>query len=158
MLSIYSESPMKPINPLVPLLTVAALVFAGCSQVNPYLGTCGKKPNLEVVSLNMFPDPLPEARKIDQWRAIVRSDSADLCRTTLAVAEAGQSTPITIERIAELALGANEILLYTLDDYRLSGNRLCFELTAYIDGEKIAVKAPRNFCARTIDKGWWSMR
>lgn len=36
----------------------------------------------------MIPDPFPEARKIDQWRAIIRSDSSDLCQTTLGVVEA----------------------------------------------------------------------
>ncbi|HWH79811.1 MAG TPA: hypothetical protein VNT76_20665 [Candidatus Binatus sp.] len=149
---------MKIFYLLTSLIGFGTLVLAGCSQVNPYFGSCGKAPNLEVIALNMFPDPLPAARKIDQWRAIVRSDSADLCKTTLAVAIEGQSTPITAERSADLALGANEVLLYTLDDYRLSGDRLCFELTAYINSEKLAVKAPRRFCARTIDRDWWSMR
>ena len=106
----------------------------------------------------MFPDPLPEARKIDQWRAIIRSDGSDLCRTTLSITEAGADKAITPEKESELTLGANEMVLYSFDDYRLSGNEVCFEVSAYMSGKKVSVDAPRRFCARTIDRGWWSMR
>ncbi len=137
------------------LLTVGV---AGCALNNSYLGACGKTPNLEVVSLALFPDPLPEARKIDQWRAILRSDSAALCSTTLAIVEEGKSQPIAQERRVELTLGNNEILFTSLDNYRLSGNLICFEIAGYLDGKTTTLKAPRRFCARVIDTGMWSMR
>ena len=144
-----------------PIAYLASLVLGlyGCGAMpNPYLGRCGKAPNLEVISLTMFPDPLPAARKIDQWRAMVRSDSTELCLTTLTIVEAGASVPATQERQVELSLGANEVLLYSVEDYRLTGNRICFELAGYISGNKAVVESPRRYCARTIDKGWWSMR
>ncbi|MGH7853794.1 MAG: hypothetical protein ACREP3_10160 [Candidatus Binatia bacterium] len=106
----------------------------------------------------MVPDPLPEARKIDQWRAIIRSDSSDLCQTTLGVVEANADKLVTPARESELSLGANEMTFYALDNYRLSGNEVCFEVSAYMSGKKISVDAPRRYCARTIDRGWWSMR
>lgn len=106
----------------------------------------------------MFPDPLPEARKIDQWRAIIRSDSSDICQATLAIVEHGKTEPITLEKQAALTLGANNILLYTIDSYRLSGKEVCFEMTASIKGNKAPIEAPHRTCARTIDQGWWSMR
>ncbi len=109
----------------------------------------------------MFPDPLPEARKIDQWRAIIRSDSSDICHATLAIVvivEDGKTEPITLEKQAELSLGANNILLYTIDSYRLSGKEVCFEMTAYINGNKAPIEAAQRTCVRTIDRGWWSMR
>ena len=146
-------------NRQLALFCLIAIGISGCvTLANPYLGACGKTPNLEVISLTMFPDPLPESRKIDQWRAIVRSDSSDLCQTTLAIVEAGNSQPIAQERRAELTLGANEVLFTSIDSYRLTGNRICFELSGFLDGKKAAIAAPRLFCARTIDKGWWSMR
>jgi hypothetical protein len=146
-------------NRPIALFCLIAIGLSGCATLSdPYLGSCGKKPNLEIISLTMFPDPLPEARKIDQWRAIMRSDSAELCQTTLAIVEEGKSHPITQERKVELTLGANEILFTSVDSYRMSGNRICFEITGYLDGNKAPVKSPRRFCARTIDKGWWSMR
>jgi len=122
------------------------------------MGSCGKTPKLELMSLAMFPDPVPEARKIDQWRAIIRSDSSEICQTTLSIFEAGSKELITHEVKTDLTLGANEVLLYSLDDYRLSSNEVCFEVNAYIAGTKVALESPRRFCARTIDSGWWSMR
>jgi hypothetical protein len=142
------------------LFVLSASLFQACAmtQQTPHMGSCGKSPNLELVSLTMFPDPLPEARKIDQWRAMIRSDSADLCQTTLSIAEAGSTEPITQEVRTELTLGTNEVRLYSLDNYRLSGKEICFEVNAYIDGKKVSLDAPRRSCARTIDQGWWSMR
>jgi hypothetical protein len=150
---------VKPIFRRIAFFISIVLGLYGCGAVpNPYLGRCGKAPNLEVISLTMFPDPLPAARRIDQWRAMVRSDSTELCSTTLTIVEAETSVPVTQERQVELSLGANEILLYSVEDYRLTGNRICFELTGYISGNKVAVDSPRRYCTRTIDKGWWSMR
>ena len=68
------------------------------------------------------------------------------------------SVSVTQERQVELSLGANEILLYSVEDYRLTGNRICFELTGYISGNKVAVDSPRRYCTRIIDNDWWSMR
>ena len=150
---------VKPIFRPILYFTSLVLGLYGCGAMpSPYLGRCGKAPNLEVISLTMFPDPLPAARKIDQWRAMVRSDSAELCLTTLTIVETEASIPVTQERQVELSLGANEILLYSVEDYRLTGNRICFELNGYLSGNKIAVDSPRRYCARTIDKSWWSMR
>jgi hypothetical protein len=146
------------LNRPIALFCLIAIGISGCALTNSYLGACGKTPNLEVISLAMFPDPLPEARKIDQWRAIVRSDSSELCQTTLAIVEEGKSQPVAQERKVELTLGANEILFTSVDSYQMIGNRICFEITGYLDGNKAAIAAPRRFCARTIDKGWWSMR
>ena len=122
------------------------------------MSSCGRTPNLELVSLAMIPDPLPEARKIDQWRAIIRSDSSDVCQTTLGVVEAGNDKWVTPEQPSELSLGANEVTLYSLDDYRVSGSEICFEVSAYMSGKKISLDTRRRFCARTIDRAWWSMR
>jgi hypothetical protein len=143
---------------MLPLVLLASMLQSCTPAQNPYLGSCGWTPRLELISLAMFPDPLPEARKIDQWRAIIRSDSSDLCQTTLAVVEADTYKMITAERETELSLGANEVIFYSVDSYRLSGNEICFEVSAYMHGNKISLDSPRRFCARTIDRAWWSMR
>jgi hypothetical protein len=148
---------LKRLDNLGFLLLVLVLQSCGVAQI-PYQGLCGRTPNLELVSLAMVPDPLPEARKIDQWRAIIRSDSSDLCMTTLGVIEADTDKLVTPEIRSELSLGANEVTLSSLENYRLSGKEICFEVSAYMDGNKISLTSPRRFCARTIDRGWWSMR
>lgn len=151
---------MKRKNYLSFLVILLILNLPACAtqRQTPYTGSCGKTPNLELVSLSMFPDPLPEARKIDQWRAVIRSDGSDLCQTTLSIVDTAGAEPITQEVKTELTLGANHVRLYALDNYRLSGKEICFEVNAYIDGKKLSLHAPRRFCARTIDQGWWSMR
>jgi hypothetical protein len=148
---------LKPLALL--FLTTAAVVLHGCGIAQtPYMGSCGKMPNLELKSLAMYRDPLPEARKIDQWRAIIRSDSSDVCQTTLSIAEAESKKIITQESKVDLTLGDNEVPLHSLEDYRLSGNQICFQINAYINGVKAPLESPKPFCARTIDRGWWSMR
>src|ERR1700752_1697287 len=93
---------VKPMFGRIAYLASIVLALYGCGAMpNPYLGRCGKAPNLEVISLTMFPDPLPAARKIDQWRAMVRSDSAELCLTALTIVEAEASLPVTQERQVE---------------------------------------------------------
>lgn len=144
---------------LTPALWIVALYLQSCGVAQiPYMGNCGRTPNLELVSLAMSPDPLPEARKIDQWRAIIRSDSSDVCDTTLTVVEAETDKRVTPDKPTELTLGANEVTLFSLDDYRLSGSGICFEVSAYMHNQAITLQSPRRFCARTIDRGWWSMR
>jgi hypothetical protein len=136
-----------------------ALLAQACGPAQvPYMGSCGKTPNLELVSLAMFRDPLPEARKIDQWRAIIRSDSSDVCQTTLTLTDANSKEAISHAVKTELTLGTNEVLFYSFDDYRLKGNEVCFEVNVYISGNKVALKSPRLFCAHTMDRGWWTMR
>jgi len=149
---------IKDATTVLRLCCLAVLLQSCAPMQNPYLGSCGKTPNLALVSLAMSRDPLPEARKIDQWRAIIRSDSSEICQTTLSIVEVGNKELITHEVKTELTLGANEVLLYSLDDYRLSGIEVCFEVNAYIAGTKVALESPRPYCARTIDRGWWSMR
>ena len=140
-------------------LVLLASILQSCAPAqNPSLGSCGRTPRLELVSLAMLPDPLPEARKIDQWRAIIRSDSSDVCQTTLRIVEAETDKPVTPEKETELSLGANEVTFYSVETYRLSGKEICFEVSASMNGNKVSADASRPFCARTIDRGWWSMR
>ena len=139
-------------------IAVASLLQACGVAQTPYAGTCGKAPNLALTSLTMYRDPLPEARKIDEWRAIIRSDSSDVCQTTLNVVDAENKKVISLDTKIDLTLGANEVPLYSIDDYRLSGNQVCFQINAYINGAQAPLESPRPFCARTIERGWWSMR
>jgi hypothetical protein len=148
---------VKYLNFFATPLLLVALILQSCAMVQSP-GACGKTLNLELVSLAMYRDPLPETRKIDQWRAIIRSDSSAICQTTVGIVEAESKQLITHETKTDLSLGANQILLYSLDDYRLSGKEICFEVNVSIDGKKMPLDAPRRFCARIIDRGWWSMR
>ena len=151
---------MAKINTLPILLSLCSVIaLQSCSPAqSPYLASCEKTPNLELVSLTMYRDPLPQARKIDQWRAIIRSDGAGVCPATLSVVDGASKELISHQAQTELSLGTNEVLLYSLDNYRLTGNEVCFEVNTSIGGNKVALKSVQPFCARTMDRGWWSMR
>src|SRR4030095_8249879 len=116
-------SHVKNVNHAAMMLGLTALILQSCAtSQTPHQGSCGKTPKLELESLTMFPDPLPEARKIDQWRATIRSDSSDICHATLAIiatVEDGKTEPITLAKQAELSLGGNNILLYGIARSRL---------------------------------------
>ena len=57
-----------------------------------------------------------------------------------------------------MTLGANEVTFYPLDNYRLSGAKFCFAVSAYMHANELSLGSPRRFCARNVDGGWWSMR
>jgi hypothetical protein len=61
--------------------------------------SCGKENKFEIVSLAIYPDPLPESRRIDEWRVRIRSDAPKECQTTIRIVETGTSDPITQEKL-----------------------------------------------------------
>lgn len=144
------------------LVILAALTAIGCGQIfrsSQYPApACGKQHALQLIAVRFFPDPLPEARRIDQWRASIRSDAAETCRTQLVVAEKDKSDNISVEYTVYINPGNNEIFMNGLDKYRLSGADLCFQVLAHRDGAKTPLDAKEKHCARTIDKALWSMR
>jgi hypothetical protein len=145
-------------------LGALALTIPGCMSstskppVDFSVVPCGKQSPLQVVELRFFPDPIPEARPISQWRALIRSDSTEACRTTVQVTEKDKDQTTSVEYTVYLSSGTNEILLDSAEQYRLSGDERCFQVVATIDGTKSPIAAKQHFCARTIDKAVWSMR
>ena len=119
---------------------------------------CGKEHKLEIVSLAIYPDPLPESRRIDQWRVRIRSDAPKECQTTIRIVEAGTSDPITQEKLLILSPSVNDISLSTAESYRLTGKEQCFEAVIDRDGSRRPVDSPQKWCARLVDGRWWSMR
>ena len=119
---------------------------------------CGNEHKLEIVSLAIYPDPLPESRRIDQWRARIRSDAPKECQTTIRIVETGTSDPITQEKLLVLSPSVNDISLSTAERYRLTGTERCFDVMIDSDGSKRSVDSPKKWCARLVDGRWWSMR
>jgi hypothetical protein len=119
---------------------------------------CGKEHKLEIVSLAIYPDPLPESRRIDEWRVRIRSDAPKECQTTIRIVETGTSDPITQEKLLVLSPSVNDISLSTAERYRLTGTERCFDVMTDSDGSKRSVDSPKKWCARLVDGRWWSMR
>ena len=145
----------------IKLLALLGIMATGClptfnAGVDPVPPPCGKQQPLQVVSLAYFPDPLPETRRIDQWRAVIRSDGTRTCKTNLQVVETDK--PAGIQYTVHLASGINEILMKSVEEYRLAGSEVCFQVVAEIDGVTSPIPESQKACAKVIEKGVWSMR
>ncbi|MBM4263868.1 MAG: hypothetical protein FJ145_20905 [Deltaproteobacteria bacterium] len=144
------------------IVILATLTTVGCGQIfrsSQYPApACGKQHPLQLVAVRFFPDPLPEARRVDQWRATIRSDATETCRTQLMVTERDKSENISIEYTVYINPGSNEVFMNGMDKYRVSGTDLCFQVLALRDGAKAPLETKENHCAKTIDKALWSMR
>ena len=152
-------------NSVAMTLALLALLVPGCglfgSKNEPVEVTaepCGKQHPMEVVALALFPDPIPEARRISHWRAIIRLDSTQTCQTFVGVSEKSNGAPASLEYRTYLSSGTNQVLLDADEKYRLNGSEQCFQIVVEIDGARTPVATKQNFCARPIDKGVWSMR
>jgi len=138
---------------------MGAVVFQSCTfRQGERAVSCGTEQKLEIVSLALYPDPLPESRRIDEWRMRIRSDAPKECQTTIRVVETGTSDPISQEKLLVLSPSVNDISLSAAERYRLTGTERCFDVVADSDGSKQPIDSPRKWCARLVDGRWWSMR
>jgi hypothetical protein len=140
------------------LLIMAAAALQSCVVVDPdRLGACGGNHRLQVVDLDVSPDPLAEGQRISRWFVRLRADGSGECRTTIRVREESGDV-VAQERVWGLKPGINEIELTPLERYRFSGSERCFQVIADIAGTGRPVDAARRFCARQIAGKRWSMR
>jgi hypothetical protein len=112
---------------------------------------------MEVVSLRIYPDPLPDARRIDEWRLRVRSDTAEECQAFIRIVEVERDI-VAAEAGAFLILGVNEIKLPPAQNYQFTGSERCFNVVARYKENQINIEGPKTFCALHIDDRWWTMR
>jgi hypothetical protein len=141
------------------LLSALAIVFQSCVfRQGERSVACGKEHNLEIVSLAVYPDPLPESRRIDEWRVRIRSNAPKECQTTVGIVEKGKPDPVAQEKPSVLSPGISDISLNAAERYRFSGKEQCFDVVTLSDGSKRPVDSARELCARLVDGRWWSMR
>jgi hypothetical protein len=140
------------------LLVMAAAVLQSCVAVDSdRLVACGGSHRLQVVDLDISPDPLAEGQRINRWFVRLRADGSGECRTTIRVRDEGGGV-VAQERVWSLRPGLNDIELTPLERYRFSRNEHCFLVTADIAGTARPVDAARRFCARQVAGKRWSMR
>ena len=140
------------------LLVIAAAALQSCVAVDSdRLVACGGNHRLQVVDLDVSPDPLAEGQRITRWFVRLRADGSGECRTTIRVRDEGGDV-VAQERVWRLRPGVNEIELTPLERYRFSRNEHCFLVVADIAGTGRPVDAARKFCARQIAGRRWSMR
>ena len=141
------------------LLIMAAAALQSCVVVDDTnrLAGCGGSHRLQVVDLDITPDPLAEGQRISHWFVRLRADGSGECRTTIRVRDESGDL-VAGDRVWSLRPGINEIELTPLERYRFSGSERCFQVIADIAGNARPVDAARRFCARQIAGNRWSMR
>jgi hypothetical protein len=142
----------------IALLAFAAATLQSCAVIDDdRTARCGGSHRLEVVDLDMSPDPIGEGQRINRWLVRLRADGSGECRTVVRIREAG-GDEIGRERAYRLRPGMNAIEVEPHERYRFGRNEHCFQVVADIAGTARPVDAARRFCARQIAGRRWSMR
>ena len=119
---------------------------------------CGREHRLQVVDLDMSPDPINQGERIRGWRVRLRADASGECQTTLRIRERRDGDLVGLARVHRLRPGFNQIDFDAAERYRFSRNEHCFEVIADIAGTGRAVDAARTFCARQTAGRRWTLR
>jgi hypothetical protein len=112
---------------------------------------------LEILSLSIYPDPLPTTRRLEEWNLRLRSDSAEDCQTPIRIIEIERDI-VAAETAAHIKVGANEIKFTPVPAYRFTANERCFNVVVASKETKIQIDGPQTFCALLLDNRWWTMR
>jgi hypothetical protein len=140
------------------LLAFAAAALQSCVVVDSdRMVSCGGAHRLQVVNLDVSPDPIADGQRMNRWFVRLRADGSGECRTTIRIRE-DSGDLVAQERVWGLRPGINEIELAPLERYRFSRNEHCFQVVADIAGTARPVDAARRFCARQLAGRRWSMR
>jgi hypothetical protein len=141
------------------LVAMIAAMLQGCVVVdNGGLVSCGGSHRLQVVDLDMFPDPVAEGQRIDRWHVTLRADGSGECRTAIRIQEQTGNDIVGEELVYHLRPGNNEINFQPDARYRFSRGEHCFVVIADIAGTPRPVDAARTFCARQSGGRRWTMK
>ncbi len=145
-------------------LKIAALVFAAailpsCVMVDNdrNVVACGGSHRLQVVDLDMSPDPIAEGQRINRWLVHLRADASGECRTVIQIRETS-GDEVGREKVSRLRPGNNEIEIEPNERYRFTRSEHCFQVIADIANTPRPIDAARRFCARQIAGRRWTMQ
>ena len=120
--------------------------------------SCGRGHRLQVVDLDMSPDPISEGQRIREWRVRLHADASGECRTTVRIVERADNDLVGAERVHRLRPGMNVIDVDPLERYRFTRDEHCFQVLVDIEGTWRPVDAARGFCARRVAERRWTLR
>jgi hypothetical protein len=140
-------------------LIFAAVILPSCAAIDDdrNIEACGGGHRLQVVDLDMSPDPIAEGQRINRWLVRLRADATGECRTLIRIRDAS-GDEVGRERVFRLRPGNNEIEIENNERYRFSRSEHCFQVIADIAGTPKPIDAARRFCARQTAGRRWSMR
>jgi hypothetical protein len=136
---------MRPMHVLlVTAVGVSALAFL------PSRGTaaqCGGLHKLEIIELDMVPDPARQGQPIQRWVIKLKADGNGECATRIQVKDrdqvAGDAVQWTLRR------GENTIQVPANSRYRMQDQDHCFRVVADIQDTRKDIDSTRQFCARS---------
>jgi len=141
------------------LLGVAAIALQSCVvQERDRFVSCGRSHRLQIVDLDVAPDPIAQRQRIDQWRVRLRADASGECQTVLRIQESVGKQLVAEDRVFRLRPGMNDIVMDPAGGYGFSQAQHCYQVIADIEGTRQTIDAARDFCARQRADGRWSMR
>jgi hypothetical protein len=137
-------------------LIAAMTLTAGCVVYDAdRIAACGRAHRLQVVDLDMSPDPIGDGQRINQFRVSLRADGSGECETRLQIRESDANDLIAVERVYRLRPGMNQIRIEPEGRYRFSRREHCFDVLANIENTPRRIDAARRFCAReTVGRRW----
>jgi hypothetical protein len=136
-------------------LTARAELF-GAQRVR-----CGGNHRIEILDLDMSPDPIAQGQRIREWRVKLRVDSNGECETELEIRERGDNEVAGSAKLRRLKPGVNDIEIDASSRYRFQRGEHCFRVVADIEGTQRPIDARKAFCARQIRQERerrWTMR
>jgi hypothetical protein len=140
-------------------LAIAIMALQSCVITDDRdIVSCGGGHRLQIVDLDMAPDPIAQGQRLDRFLVRLRAEGDGECRTVIRVREEGEKDLIGQERVYRLSPGLNEIVIEPYERYRFSRDEHCFVVLADIAGTTRPVDASRRFCARQVAGRRWSMR
>jgi hypothetical protein len=122
---------------------------------------CDGSHRIQILDLDMRPDPIAQGQRIQEWRVNLRVDGNGECETELEVRERADNEVAGQASLRRLRPGVNDIEIRAANRYRFQRGEHCFRVVADIEGTQRPVDARKDFCARQIrhdGERRWTMR
>ncbi|MGH7846459.1 MAG: hypothetical protein ACREQW_14990 [Candidatus Binatia bacterium] len=147
-------------NPIRFLLVgLAAILLQSCVAADgDRWGYCGRDARLQLVDLDMSPDPIADGQRVREWKVRLRADERTRCETTVQIREIPGTELVGRDRVSRLRGGMNNIEIEPSEGYRFNRDEHCFVVIANIEGTLSPIDAGRRFCARQISGKRWRLR
>jgi hypothetical protein len=122
---------------------------------------CDGSHRIQILDLDMRPDPIAQGQRIQEWRVRLRVDGNGECETELEIREKADNEVAGRAKLRRLRPGVNDIEIEPAGRYRFQRGEHCFRVVADIEGTRRPVDARKVFCARQIrhdGERRWTMR
>lgn len=134
------------------LMLLAGLMLLASLNSAPVSAQCGGLHRLEVVDLDMRPDPAFQGQPIREWVVTIRADGNGECATRIMVKDSDQ---IAGNALAwTLHPGSNEIHVPANPRYRMQGADHCFTVIADVQNSQRRIDEAEHICARMRPVSW----